>query len=146
MEKLLKKDCHFGWTDECQKSFDTLKQKMVTAPILVFLDWNKVFHVHVDASSIALGVVLAQSGTGDIDHPLAFASRKLSIAEVNYTTTEREGLAMVYALQKFRHYLLGGHFKMFTDHSALKYLVNKPVLGGEYADGFCCFKNMILRS
>jgi hypothetical protein len=53
---------------------------------------------------------------------------------------------MVYALQKFRQYLLGGHFKMFTDHSTLKYLVNKPVLGGEYADGFCYFKNMILRS
>jgi hypothetical protein len=49
---------------------------------------------------------------------------------MNYTTTEREGLAMVYALQKFRHYLLGGHFKMFTDHFALKYLVNKAVLGG----------------
>jgi hypothetical protein len=83
-----------------------------------------------DASSIALGVVLAQPGEGDIDHPLAFASRKLSTTEINYTTTEREGLAMVYALQKFHHYLLGGHFKMFTDHSALKYLVNKPVLGG----------------
>jgi hypothetical protein len=49
---------------------------------------------------------------------------------MNYTTNEREGLAMVYALQNFRHYLLGGHFKMFTDHSALKYLVNKPLLGG----------------
>jgi hypothetical protein len=49
---------------------------------------------------------------------------------MNYTTTEREGLAMVYALQKFRHYLLGGHFEMFTDHSTLKYLVKKPVLGG----------------
>jgi hypothetical protein len=67
---------------------------------------------------------------GDIDHPLAFASRKLSTTEINYTTTEREGLAMVYALQKFHHYLLGGHFKMFTDHSTLKYLVNKLVLGG----------------
>ena len=52
------------------------------------------------------------------------------MAEKNYTTTKIEGLAMVYALQKFRHYLLGGHFKMFTDHSALKYLVNKPVLAG----------------
>ena len=51
--------------------------------------------------------------------------------EKNYTTTEREGVAIVYALQKFRYYLLGGHFKMFTDHSALKYLVNKPVLGGK---------------
>jgi hypothetical protein len=93
---------------------------MVTAPILVFLDWSKEFHVHVDASSTALGEVLAQPREGDINHPLSFASRKLSTVEINYTTTEREGLAMVYALQKFYHYLLGGHFKMFTDHSALK--------------------------
>jgi hypothetical protein len=73
---------------------------------------------------------LEHLGEGGIDHPIAFARRKLSSAERNYTTTEREGLAMVYALQKFRHYLLGSHFKMFTDHSTLKYLVNKPVLGG----------------
>jgi hypothetical protein len=73
---------------------------MVTAPILVFPDWNKEFHVHVDASSISLGAVLAQTGEGDINHPLAFARRKLSTFEINYTTTEREGLAMVYALQK----------------------------------------------
>jgi hypothetical protein len=103
---------------------------MVTTPILVFPDWSKEFDVHVDASSISLGVVLAQSGIGDSDHPIVFASRKLSTTERNYTTNEREGLAMVYALQKFRHYLLGGNFKMFTDHSVLKYLVNKPVLGG----------------
>jgi hypothetical protein len=103
---------------------------MVITPILVFPDWTKEFHVHVDASSIALGVVLSQPGGGDINHPLAFARRKLSNVEINYTTTEREGLDMVYALHKFHHYLLGGHFKMFTDHSALKYLVNKPVLGG----------------
>ena len=87
------------------------------------------FHVHVDASSITLGIVLAQP-RGLLDHTIAFSSRKLSLAERNYTTTEREGLAMVYALQKFRHYLLDAHFKMFTDHSVLKYLVNKPVLGG----------------
>jgi hypothetical protein len=103
---------------------------MVIVPILVFPDWTKEFHVHVDASSIALGAMLAQPGEGYIDHPLSFDSRKLSTTKNNYTTTEREGLAMVYALQKFLHYLLGGHFKMFTDHSTLKYLVNKPVLGG----------------
>jgi hypothetical protein len=103
---------------------------MVIAPILVFPDWSKEFHVHVDASSISLGAVLAQPGEGEIDHPLSFSSRKISTAEVNYITTEQEGLAMVYALQKFRHYLLGGHFKMFTNHSMLQYLVNKPVLGG----------------
>jgi hypothetical protein len=71
---------------------------MVTVPILVFPDWSKEFHVHVDASSIALGVVLAQKGTRDIEQPLAFANRKLSTKEINYTTTEREGLTMVYAL------------------------------------------------
>jgi hypothetical protein len=103
---------------------------MATVPIPVFPDWTNEFHVHVDVSSIALGELLEQPGEGDIDHPLSFFSRKLSTAEINYTTTEREGLAMVYALQKFCHYLLGGHIKMFTNHSMLKYLVNKPVLGG----------------
>jgi hypothetical protein len=67
---------------------------------------------------------------GDLDHPIAFARKKLSESENNYNTMEREGLAMVYALQKFRHYLLGKHFKMFTNHSTLKYLVNNPMLGG----------------
>ena len=76
---------------------------MVTAPILVFPDGSKEFHMHVDAYSIALGVVLARLRAGDIDHPLAFASRNLSTIEINYTTTEREGLAMVYALQKICH-------------------------------------------
>jgi hypothetical protein len=86
--------------------------------------------VHVDASSIALLEVLTQPGEGDIDHPISFVSRKLSESQQNYNTTEREGLAMVYALQKLRQYLLGQYFKMFTNHSALKYLVNNPVLGG----------------
>jgi hypothetical protein len=86
--------------------------------------------MHVDAYSIALRAMLAQLGTRDIYHPLAFDRRKLSTTEINYTTIEREGLAMVYALQKFCYYLLGGHFKMFTDHSALKYIVKKLVLGG----------------
>ena len=84
MEKKLKKDIKFEWTPECQESLDILKEKMVTAPILVFPDWNKEFHVHVDASSISL----AQLGEGNIDHPIAFASRKLSTVENNYTTTE----------------------------------------------------------
>ena len=68
------------------------------------------------------GVVVGT--TRGIDHPIVFASRKLSSAERNYTTTKREGLAMVYAMQKFKHYLLGSHFKMFTDHLDLKFLVN----------------------
>lgn len=85
--------------------------------------------MHVDASCIALGVVLTQLGIGDIDQPIAFVSRNFSKEEKNYSTTEHEGLEMVYSLQKFRHYLLGVHFEMYTDHSTLKYLVNKLVLG-----------------
>ena len=118
---------------------------MVTSPILVFPNWEKTFHVHVDASSIALGEILAQPGAGDLDHPIAFASKKLSKSKKNYNTTEREGLAMVYALHKFRNYLLGKHFKMFTDHHALKYLVNKIILGGGSLDGYYYSKNLILK-
>jgi hypothetical protein len=70
----------------------------VTAPILIFSNWNKEFYVHVDASSIALGAVISQLGEGNIDHPIDFARGKLSVAEKNYTTMEWEGLVMVYAL------------------------------------------------
>lgn len=104
---------------------------MVIAPIFVFPDWKKEFHIHVDASCITLGAVLTQAGEGETDHPIAFTSRNLSKAERNYSMTESKGLKMVYVLQIFKHYLLGGHFKMYTNHSALKYMVNKLVLGGD---------------
>ena len=73
MEKLLKHDAKYEWNEECQKSLDILKEKMVTAPILVFPEWKKPFHVHVDASSNSLGTILAQPGEGGIDHPISFA-------------------------------------------------------------------------
>jgi hypothetical protein len=130
MEIFLRKDTKYQLNDECQHGLDTLKENMATAPILVFPYWEKTFHVHVDASTIALGAILAQPRAGELDHSIAFARRKLSESEQNYNITEREGLAMVYALQKYRHYLLGKHFNMFTDDLALKYLVNKTVLGG----------------
>ena len=87
--------------------------------------------MNMDASCIAMGFVLTQIGEGELDHPISFTRRKLSKDEKSYSTTEREGLAIVYTLQKFRYYLLGGHFNMYTDHSVLKYLLNKPVLAGE---------------
>jgi hypothetical protein len=65
-----------------------------------------------------------------LDHPIEFSIRKLSESYKKYNTIERQGLAMVYALQKFRNYLLGKHFDIFIDHSTLKYLVNNPKLGG----------------
>jgi hypothetical protein len=78
LEKLLKKDIEFQWNEDCQQGLDTLKEKMVTSPILVFPDWEKTFHVHVDASTIALGIIMARPRARDLDHPIAFASKKLS--------------------------------------------------------------------
>jgi hypothetical protein len=66
---------------------DTLKEKMVNTPILVFPDWEKTFHVHVDASTIALGVILAYPGIGELDHPITFSSKTMSESEKNYNTT-----------------------------------------------------------
>lgn len=78
IEKLLEKDVTFCWNKHCKKILDVLKEKMVTALILIFLDWKKEFHVHVDVSCIVLGAILTKVGIRDLDHPVAFASRRLS--------------------------------------------------------------------
>ena len=115
----------FEWTIECDQAFETLKKALVSAPVLKPPDWNKVFHVHIDASAYAIGCVLAQPHEHNMDFPISYASRQLNSAEKNYTTIEREGLAMVYAIKKFWNYLLANHFTFFIDHHALLYLVNK---------------------
>jgi len=78
MERLLKKEKTYQWSEECQEGLDTLKHKLVTTPILIFPYWKKEFHVHVDASSIALGAIIAQPIEGDIDHPISFERMKFS--------------------------------------------------------------------
>jgi hypothetical protein len=99
MEKLLRKETKFQRNNDCQHNLDMLKENMVIALILVFLEvWEKTFHVHVDASAIALGYILMHPRVGDLDHPIAFVSKKISESEQNYNTTEREVLAMVYTL------------------------------------------------
>jgi len=98
VEKLMKKDTTFSSDEECQQNLDVLEEQIVTALILVFLDWKKEFHVHVDASCIMLDVVLTQPGEDENDHLISFTSRKLSKVEKNHSTTEHEGLVMVYML------------------------------------------------
>ncbi|WP_176691503.1 ribonuclease H family protein, partial [Enterobacter cloacae complex sp. GF14B] len=78
-----------------------LKKTLTSAPILRVPDWNVIFHVHIDASNFAIGCVLTQPGEHKLDYPISFASRQLNDAERNYTTTEREGLAMIYVVKKF---------------------------------------------
>jgi hypothetical protein len=70
IKKLLRKDTNFQWNEDCQHGLDTMKEKMIITPILVFLDWEKTFHIHVDASSISLGAILVQPGARELDHPI----------------------------------------------------------------------------
>src|ERR1700738_1920331 len=130
---LLKKDEAFEWTTNCQQTFELVKRLLTTTPILMAPNWSMEFHVHCDASNIAIGAVLAQKVNGNIDSPIYYASRLLNQAEKNYSTTEREALAMVYSVNKFRHYLLANHFVFYVDHQALLYLINRPIISGRIA-------------
>lgn len=127
LTKLTKKGTKFEWTTEQQKAFDHLKEKLITAPILKYPNFNETFILTTDASDYALGAVLSQGVIGR-DHPIAYASRVLSRAEQNYNTTERELLAIVWAVKHFRPYLYGTKFKIITDHKPLVWLfsVNDP--------------------
>ena len=109
MYALTKKDVKFDWDKECQEGFEAIKRIIATKPILRQPRWDIVFHVHVDASGRALGAILAQPEE-EIDFPVYYANQRFSQAEHAYSTTEREALVgMVFAVEKFRHYLLGNY-------------------------------------
>ncbi|KAL3691906.1 hypothetical protein R1sor_005557 [Riccia sorocarpa] len=123
----------FNWTSQCQEAFELLKEKLSQGPILRPSNWNMIFHVHTDASGVAVGAVLAQPQDPKIDLPIYFASRTLNKSEKDYSTTEREALAMVYVMKKFKSYLQGNKFVFFVDHQALTYIVNKVHITGRIA-------------
>jgi len=133
LTELLKRETDFVWTDRRQQAFEELKKALTTAPILSPPDWEREFHVTLDASGWCLGAILWQYEADRKETPIYYASRQMSPAERKYTTTEREALAVVYACKKFRHYLLGYRIVFHTDHNSLKYLVNKPDLSGRIA-------------
>ena len=122
--KLLEKDAKFVWEEECQKSFEELKFHLTTAPIVRAPNWQLPFEVMCDGSDLAIGAVLGQREDGK-PRVVYYASKTLNEAQRNYTTTEKELLAVVYALNKFRAYLVGANIVIFRDHSALKYLLTK---------------------
>ena len=96
-----------------------------------------MFHVHIDASNFAIGCILAQPSEHNMDFLVSYASKQLnSSVENNYTTTEGEGLGMIYAVKKYIHYLLSNKLVFFTDHLALLYLVNKPCNTGRIVQWF----------
>ncbi|KAL6329777.1 hypothetical protein AAG906_037482 [Vitis piasezkii] len=122
--ELLVKDAKFIWDDRCQRSFEELKLFLTTAPIVRASNWQLPFEVMCDASDFAIGVVLGQREDGK-PYVIYYASKTLNEVQRNYTTTEKELLAVVFVLDKFRAYLVGSFIVVFTDHSALKYMLTK---------------------
>ncbi|CAN6695149.1 unnamed protein product [Malus baccata var. baccata] len=122
--RLLQKDVAFDFNKECEKAFNHLKEMLTSAPIIVPPDWSLPFELMCDASDYALGAVLGQRKEKR-PHVIYYASRTLNDAQLNYSTTEKELLAVVFALDKFRSYLLGTKVIIYTDHAALKYLFTK---------------------
>ncbi|GJS05152.1 reverse transcriptase domain-containing protein [Tanacetum coccineum] len=124
MTHLLEKETPFVFSDECKQAFNDLRKKLIESPILVVPNWDYDFEIMCDASDFALGAVLGQRKDKHF-HPIHYASKTMTGAQLHYTTTEKEMLAVVYALEKFRPYLVLSRTIVFTDHSAIKYLMAK---------------------
>nr|GEW64166.1 reverse transcriptase domain-containing protein [Tanacetum cinerariifolium] len=123
MTHLLEKETLFVFSKDCIDAFETHKKKLTKAPILVVPDWNLPFKLMCDASDFVIGSVLGQRKTKHFQ-PIHYASKTMTEAQIHYTTTEKEMLAVVYAFEKFRPYLVLSKSIVYTDHSALKYLLS----------------------
>jgi hypothetical protein len=123
MTDLLAKKVEFKWTPACQESFDMLKKKLTTAPVLILLDVHKPFSVYCDALYTRLGCVLMQEGK-----VVAYSSCQLKVHVKNYPTHDLELAVVVHALKTWRHYLYGQKCDIYTDHKSLKYIFTQSEL------------------
>lgn len=123
LTQLTKKNQIFAWTEECEKSFELMKEKLTTSPVLVLPQPDEPYEVYCDASYQGLGCVLMQH-----KKVVAYASRQLKTHEKNYPTHDLELAAIVFALKIWRHYLYGCTFEVFSDHKSLKYLFDQKEL------------------
>jgi hypothetical protein len=114
----------FVFDQACKDVHDELKRRVISSSIIQPPNWDEPFEIMCDASDYAVGVVLRQR-IGKNLHVIAYASRMLDGAQCNYHTTEKELFAVVFALEKFRSYLLSTKVIVFTDHAALRYLLKK---------------------
>ena len=128
LTKVIKKSVGFKWGETQEKSFQTLKAKLCSAPLLKLPDFAKTFELECDASGIGIGAVLMHD-----KQPIAYFSEKLNGAQLNYSTYDKELLALVRALQVWQHYLLPNEFVIHTDHESLKWLKGQGKLSKRHA-------------
>lgn len=124
----------FTWTEEAESAFIALKEAMTQPPVLAFPDFSKPFVVEADASAVAVGAVLSQQQTDNRVHPIQFSSRTMTRAERGYSACEKEALAVIFALRKFRVYLLSSDpFTVYSDQQALKAAFSRIDIHGRLA-------------
>jgi len=121
---LIKSNVPWNCSEECQNAFDKLKVLIASAPCVKPADFNRPFTLHCDASGYALGAVLCQTDDNGNEYMVGAQSRLLKGAELNLSTSEKEALALIFGIKKFRTFLDGVHFKVITDHSALRWLMS----------------------
>ena len=124
LPNLLAKDAPFDFNDECLDAFYYLKKALISALIIQPPDWTLPFEIMCDASDYAVGAVLGQTKDKK-HHAISYASKTLTGPQLNYATTEKELLAMVFSIDKFRSYLARAKVIVYTNHAALKYLLTK---------------------
>jgi hypothetical protein len=114
----------FGFDEKCLAAFRTLKSALVSAVIIQPQDWSQPFKIMCDASDYAVGAVLGQKKKGRV-HAVYYASKTFNGAQLNYATAEKELLVVVFAFEKFRSYIVNSKVIVYTDHAAIKYLLDK---------------------
>lgn len=124
LNDLKKKGSPFVWSQTSQHAFDQLKSCLISSPVLGHPNPDLPFCVYTDASNTGLGAVLTQKGNNKRKVVLAYASRTLKRAKKNYTETEKECLAIIWALERWQHYLEPKLFTVITNHSALKWVLS----------------------
>ena len=130
---LTRKDEPFCWSDGCEEAFERLKMSLTRAPVLAYPHFDREFLLETDASGVGLGAVLSQRQDDNTIRPMAFASRTLQPHERRYGISELEALGVVWAVKHFRHYLYGYPCTVYTDHEALRSLLNTPHPSGKLA-------------
>ena len=132
LNQLLKKQVAFVWSDECEAAFQDLKKGLIQPPILSYPDFSQEFILITDASSKAISYILGQNIDGK-ENVIAYGGRALRKSELNYTISELECLSVVEGVKSYHQYLANSHFTIYTDHSALKYLMNIKISTGRLA-------------